>query len=286
MSSIAFAWRRILRQPGRAVLAIVGVAAVAALLFDMLLLLSRGLVVSLADRLDRVGFDVQVTTGAALSIGGDRIERASEVIETVGRLPEVEAVTSMRIGDGWVSWPRFRVPLTIIGVTPGQHAGWQLVEGEDLHEATGPLRPVVVSRSVLSATAAPNLEVTSEIGRTLTLRGNCLGGVSALPPLEFEIVGVAEFPFDAASSRTVAVTSRHLAEVCGHRDADEADFLPIASRPAYGSAVTARAVADALPSWTSSPTRICWMSFIGSGSRIFARFRRCWRSSRSSSGSC
>ena len=247
MTSMVFAWRRLVRQPGRAVLGVLGVAAVGALLFDMLLL-SRGLVVSLADQLDGVGFDVRVTTGRALSIAGDRIERASEVVLAVSRLPEVEEVTSMRIGNGWVLWPERRVSLAVIGAPPGRHAGWQMVEGKDLHEATGPLPPVVVSRSVLSSTvAALDSTVTTEIGRTLTLRGNCVRGASALPPVEFEIVGIAEFPFDGELSRTAAVAPHDLAEVCGEVDADEADFLLVASRPEYGAEVTARAVAGALP---------------------------------------
>ena len=231
MSSIAFAWRRLVRQPGRAVLAILGVAAVGALLFDMLLL-SRGLMVSLADRLDRVGFDVRVTTGETLSIAGDRITRASAAVDAVSRLPEVEAVAAMRIGAGWLLRPQLRVPLTIVSATPGRHTGWEVVEGKDLHEATEVLRPVVVSRSVLSATVKADLTVTAEIGQTLILRGDCLDGGSALPSVAFEIVGVAEFPLNGESIRTVAVTSHHLAEVCGERDADEADVLLVASRPA------------------------------------------------------
>ena len=247
MTSIAFAWRRLVRQPGRAVLGILGVAAVGALLFDMLLL-SRGLVVSLADQLDRVGFDVRVTSGEGISIAGGRVERASEVVDAVSRLPEVEAVISMRVGTGWVLWPERRVSLTVVGATPGRHTGWRMVEGKDLHEATGPLPPVVVSRSVLSTTvAALDAPVTTEIGRTLTLRGNCVDGVSALPPVEFEIVGIAEFPFDTGSSRTAAVAPHDFAEVCGEVDADEADFLLVASQAEYGAEVTARAVADALP---------------------------------------
>ena len=246
MSAIAFAWRRLARQPGRAMLAVLGVAAVGALLFDMLLL-SRGLVVSLADELDRVGFDVRVTTGETLSVAGDRIARASQVVDTVSRLPEVEAVVSMRVANGWVLWPRRRVPLTIVGASLGQYAGWQLVEGQDLHHATGPLPPVVVSRSVLTATVARGLTATTEIGHTLMLRGDCLDEVSALSPVEFEIVGIAEFPFDGESSRTAAVAPSDLAAVCGEVDADEVDFLLVASRPEYGSQVTARAVADALP---------------------------------------
>ena len=247
MTSIMFAWRRLARQPWRALLGILGVAAVGALLFDMLLL-SRGLVVSLADRLDRVGFDVRVTTGDLLPIRGDRIQRASEVVDRVSRLPEVRAAASIRVYDGWVLWPDRRVPLTVVGSTPGRHAGWQLVEGKDLNEATGPLPPVVVSRSVLSRTgAAVGLMATTQIGDTLRLRGDCLEGVSVVPTVEFEIVGVAEFPFGAEARRTAAVSSRHLAELCGEADSDEADVLLVASRPEHGTEVTARVVAEALP---------------------------------------
>ena len=228
-------------------LAVLGVAAVGALLFDMLLL-SRGLLVSLADQLDRVGFDVRVTAAEGLSVAGDRVARASDVVDTVSRLPEVEAVASMRVGNGWVLWPEFRVPLTIVGAGPGRRAGWQLVEGQDLHQATGPLPPMVVSRSVLTATSTKSgLTVTTEIGRRLAVRGDCLDGASSLPPVEFEIVGIAEFPFDAQWSRTAAVVLSDLALACGEVAADEADFLMVASRPEYGPEATARAVADALP---------------------------------------
>ena len=228
-------------------LAVLGVAAVGALLFDMLLL-SRGLLVSLADQLDRVGFDVRVTAAEGLSVAGDRVARASDVVDTVSRLPEVEAVASMRVGNGWVLWPEFRVPLTIVGAGPGRRAGWQLVEGQDLHQATGPLPPMVVSRSVLTATSTRSgLTVTTEIGRRLAVRGDCLDGASSLPPVEFEIVGIAEFPFDAQWSRTAAVVLSDLALACGEVAADEADFLMVASRPEYGPEATARAVADALP---------------------------------------
>ena len=51
MKSLAFAARSLVRQPGRAALGILGIAAVGALLFDMLLL-SRGLVVSFRHLLD------------------------------------------------------------------------------------------------------------------------------------------------------------------------------------------------------------------------------------------
>ena len=52
LRALHFAWRNSVRQPGRTVLGVLGVAAVGALLFDMLLL-SHGLVLSFRDLLDR-----------------------------------------------------------------------------------------------------------------------------------------------------------------------------------------------------------------------------------------
>jgi hypothetical protein len=247
MRSLAFAWRRLVRQPGRAVLGILGVAAVGALLFDMLLL-SRGLVVSLADQLDRVGFDIRVTAGDGLPIVGERIQRASEQVALVAGLAEVEAVAAMEVARGWVLWPDARMGLTLVGGTPGRHAGWRLVEGRDLDEVTGPYPGVVVSRSVLTDyVPALDRTMTARIGELLTLRGDCLDGVSAVLPVTFEIVGVGEFPFDGESSRLAAVTPPDLAEVCGEVFSDEADVLLVASRKGFGAEAATRAVGEALP---------------------------------------
>jgi len=46
MTALHFAWRSLVRQPARATLGVLGVAAVGALLFDMLML-SDGLIVSM-----------------------------------------------------------------------------------------------------------------------------------------------------------------------------------------------------------------------------------------------
>ena len=57
MRALAFAWRSLLRRRGRSALGILGIAAAGALMFDMLLL-SRGLLVSVRELLDAFGFDV------------------------------------------------------------------------------------------------------------------------------------------------------------------------------------------------------------------------------------
>ena len=84
MNAIGFAWRSLVRQPARAALGILGVAAVGALLFDMLLL-SRGLIVSMQDLLDRGGWDVRVSAGELPGSGlriSDAVDTAEAIVET------------------------------------------------------------------------------------------------------------------------------------------------------------------------------------------------------------
>ena len=73
--AIAMAWRSLIRQPARASLGVLGVAAVGALLLDMLLL-SEGLIVSMRDLLARTGYDVRVTASEDLPRNGPRLPLA------------------------------------------------------------------------------------------------------------------------------------------------------------------------------------------------------------------
>ena len=101
MSSFAFAWRSLFRQPARAVLAIAGIATVGALLFDMLLL-SRGLLISFRDLLGEVGFDVRVTATSSLPMTGPRIVDA---ISTAAALAHCrKSMRSCRCGSTAPAW--------------------------------------------------------------------------------------------------------------------------------------------------------------------------------------
>src|SRR6185436_7789091 len=88
----------LVRQPTRAVLGVLGVAAVGALLFDMLLL-SQGLVVSFRDLLDRVGFDVRVLASDAPTFSAPPMRDATRLSRSLSSLPEVEAVVRLRFED-------------------------------------------------------------------------------------------------------------------------------------------------------------------------------------------
>ena len=97
MNAIGFAWRSLVRQPARAALGILGVAAVGALLFDMLLL-SRGLIVSMQDLLDRGGWDVRVSAGD-LPGTGLRIADAIDTADAISQLPSVQAAMVIRTAN-------------------------------------------------------------------------------------------------------------------------------------------------------------------------------------------
>src|SRR5687768_2519894 len=109
MNGLWFALRSILRQRARTALGVLGVAAIGALLFDMLML-SQGLVTSMRDLLDRTGWDVRVTASRDESTALPLIPRGADVLARIRGLPSVRSAIGVR-----------RVPATIImtGATPG-----------------------------------------------------------------------------------------------------------------------------------------------------------------------
>src|SRR6185436_10302400 len=98
LRALRFAWLTSVRQPARTCLGVLGVAAVGALLFDMLLL-SRGLIVSFRVLLARAGFDVRVLATDATPFAGPRIADATALVAAISALPQVEAVIQLRIRD-------------------------------------------------------------------------------------------------------------------------------------------------------------------------------------------
>src|SRR5262245_52797321 len=96
LRALRFAWLSLVRQRGRTCLGVLGVAAVGALLFDMLLL-SQGLVVSFRDLINRAGFDVRVLQTDAAPFTGPPIAKADSVAAAIAALPQVEAVVPVSI---------------------------------------------------------------------------------------------------------------------------------------------------------------------------------------------
>jgi putative ABC transport system permease protein len=247
MNALRLAWLTIVRQPARTCLGVLGVAAVGALLFDMLLL-SRGLVVSFRDLLGRSGFNVRVLATDAPPFAGPRIPDSTAIERTIAALPEIETVVQLMVRDAEIASDarddrhdenqpdleasgrgrRGRHHVDFIGTDQQGRNLWTMVEGHDLTRDTPGAPPLVVNRNLARRLAL-------HPGSTLTLRGRCASSGDALPAVTFTITGVADFPFDDAAAGTVAGRLADTSRLCPDAADDRADLLLVRSRPDAGA---------------------------------------------------
>ncbi len=234
MNAWAFALRSLVRQPARAALGALGVAAVGALLFDMLLL-SRGLLVSFRDLLDCTGFDVRVMA-TDTPFGGPPIANASAAVAAIARLPEVEDVASVRYGEATTAATTGRsLQVGFMGIDHGTRRPWRLLAGQDLG-AAGPHEPppLVVNRRL-----AETLRLSA--GSEIALRANCSREPIAAPAVRFRVVGIVELPFDSADALETATGSDAFRRACG-LERDEAQMLLVAARARRGPEAAVKAI--------------------------------------------
>jgi ABC-type lipoprotein release transport system permease subunit len=262
MHALRFAWLSLVRQPVRSLLGILGVAAVGALLFDMLLL-SRGLVLSFGELLDRSGFDVRVLATDAPPLTGPSLTGATALVADLSALPEVDAVLQLRIrdaeivtdatsaqtaketGQGGEDRSEVRAqsrqrPVDFIGADPRVRSMWTVVEGRDLPDQPSSFSSLVINRQL-----ARRLGVAP--GASISLRGQCGPEGEARPPVTFTVVGIADFPFDSVTARTAAGTLADADRLCADGRADRADMLLVRSAAHAGALAAATAVRAAHP---------------------------------------
>jgi ABC-type lipoprotein release transport system permease subunit len=236
----AFALRSLLRQPGRALLGILGVAAVGALLFDMLLL-SRGLLVSFRALLDSAGFDVRVMAADTPAFARPRIAEAEAAATAIRALPDVDEVVSLRLGNAVVTVDGRKHDIFFLGAdAESRRRPWILLEGTDLG-ASGAEPALVVNRQLATA-------LRLRPGAEITLRGDCTrGGPTAAPPVRFRIAGLAAFPFDDPKAMTAAARLADFGRTCGLDERSDADILLVASREGRGAAAVVRSIGALRP---------------------------------------
>jgi putative ABC transport system permease protein len=229
MKTVQFALRSLIRQPGRTSLGILGVAAVGALLFDMLLL-SRGLVVSFRDLLDSLGFDVRVTATDSPIPGGVRLKEATAAARDLAALPQVAEAVPMRTADAEaVTSGRQSVGFGVTGIDLTSRQPWTLMEGAGLATSNPP--SLVVNQTLRDRIGLP-------VGSGLLVRVTCDRGVAAPVPRLFRITGVAQFPFDDETQASGVMVRSALRSACAEQG-DEADMLLVASRAGASAAVAA-----------------------------------------------
>jgi putative ABC transport system permease protein len=242
MTSAWLAWRTTTRYRARSALAMIGVAVISALLFDMLLL-SHGLVDSFADLLEHAGYDVRVLSTEGVPLVRAPIPQAAELAVAVGRLPEVESVARVRFERAVVTTQgRPDVDVALLGTTAtGTHAAWTLRKGAELPNDPSLERcPLIVAQRLATAWALVP-------GSTVSIRATLPGRQSALPAVGCRVVGTADFLFASADEYDVATTMQGMREVKGGAADDEADLVLVASRPRAGPAAAVRAIAKLRP---------------------------------------
>ena len=219
MTAFALAWRSTTRSRARAILAIVGIAVIGALLFDMLLL-SRGLLVSFGDLLNDAGFDVRIVAGEGFS--RVPVPRSFALAAAVRALPGVDDVEVVRAEEGRAQAGNGAVQrLTIVGRTPSRTSPWRLLEGRDA-SGTDPAGPCagVVDRplaNVMSLTVGTVVQVTATPG----------GARTALPPLVCRVDGIADFDFSAAGEHAFGTSMATLQRALGETTPGDADVVLI-----------------------------------------------------------
>ena len=238
MNAMGFAWRSLVRQPARASLGVLGVAAVGALLFDMLLL-SQGLVISMRGLLERTGFDLRVTATDALPGQGPLISDAIAHAAAIADLPSVRSAIALRFANAVVQKEG--------GPGRGQYTSFQGVAGTPIHPWT-----ILRGRDITNGPEIVISENTSrraqlQPGDRVMLRAACTDARQSLPPVTFTVSGVAEFPFDTPNGATVATSIEMLAAACGGNERDEADLIMVASQDQAGTDAAGADVARLLP---------------------------------------
>ena len=217
MNAVGFAWRSLVRQPARAALGILGVAAVGALLLDMLLL-SHGLVTSMQDLLDSTGFDIRVAAADPIP-GEPDISDGVAAAAQIGSLPSVTAAIAVRTEDADIQVGSGEpARATFVGVSGRRSGPWTILRGTDV---SGTRDLVINERTAQTLGVEP--------GAMVMVRGYCFGGAEAAPAVAFRVTGIAEFPFDAPNQPGAGTSMASLADACGTPDARMADVLMVTS---------------------------------------------------------
>jgi putative ABC transport system permease protein len=191
---MGLAWRSLTREPARGALGVLGVAAVGALLFDMLLL-SNGLVTSFGQLLETIGFSVRVTATPAAPGTGPSIDEAEQAIAELVVLEEIDALVAFRFSRAEVGrGGEDSVDVDLLAVRAGDRPAWSILSGADVSADA----PLLINRELAELLALSP-------GAELELRAEC-GDRSVFPPPQtLTIAGVVDLPFDAAGQRTVVV---------------------------------------------------------------------------------
>ena len=217
MRSLAFlAVRTVLRHPVRTTLVVLGVAVAGALLLDMTML-SGGLQASLGIVMSRLGFAVRVVPHGTLPFSSDaEIPQGDRLATAIAARPGVIAAVPV-VGTNVYVLRTERFPSFALGVPAGGSGMYTVLEGRDLPDSVPPQDagtlpadpPVVINRNMAHLDRV-------HLGETIVL--SATPGPYLVPfaaPQAFRVVGIADFYFDLAAQRSLALATADLRRLQG-----------------------------------------------------------------------
>ena len=237
MTPLALACRSTIRYRARATLAIVGVAVIGALLFDMLLL-SRGLLVSFERLLSAEGFDIRIVASQGLS--RVPIADSATLTDAVRAMPGVADVVAIRAESADVLTAGGRKHVLFVGRSASTANPWRLVRGSGLTA-----NPPSGACDAVVDRAFPAL-FGGDIGATVQVAATP-GRDTALPPIACRIVGVADFGFNAPGEHTLATPLEALQRALGETRRGDADVILVSTAPDADRSAVVRAIATERP---------------------------------------
>ncbi|HEU0013044.1 MAG TPA: FtsX-like permease family protein [Longimicrobium sp.] len=235
--------RSLWRRAGRTALALAGIAVSAALLLDMTMLAS-GLTVSFGDMIGLSGYALRVTPRGILPFDSEAgIAQGRAVTRRIAAVPGVRAVAPVLGAQFYpVRGDSAGEPMFTVGIDPRAQFLYRVTEGREPGAGE-----VVVSQPLAEA---ERLGPGSRIRLAADLDPS-LGRPRAVR--EYRVSGVAEFLFDYADQRSVAMPLAEVQRATGR--ADEVSLFGVATAEGVSDDSLARRITAAVPEVSTYSTR-------------------------------
>ena len=214
MATVWFlAARGLRRSPVRTALVVLGLCVTGALLLDMTML-SGGLVTSLGQVLSRLGFAVRVVPKGTLPFSGDsEIAGGDRLARAIAARPGVTDVVPVLATNVYVRRGQKTFASFALGVPGGGTGAYALLAGRDL-----PRRPSAADDGTVPVVVNPATERLdgTRLGDTLVVSAAARPELASfVSPVRARVVGVADFYFDLATQRSIALHTVDLRRVEG-----------------------------------------------------------------------
>jgi putative ABC transport system permease protein len=232
--------RSFVRHRARTLLATLGVGVAGALLLDMQML-ARGLRVSLGSVLREIGYEIRVTPRGTLPFETETLfEDGHAIAAAIAADSRVERVAPVLGGTAYSVTPGQRpLPTFLYGMDPPAEALWRVTTGVNL-APDAPQRTVVSSAMARDLGLAPG--DTVYVSRTISA---ALGMLQS--PRAYVVGGIADFRFDLAAQRSMALLTREAQTVREVLARDELSMLVIALHDRSQSDTVAAWIRDRFP---------------------------------------